>query len=244
MKQWDTLCPGGFQFYCGDDAFKPSTDSFLLGGFPRLRPNLRVCDLGSGAGLLGILLLQRQRDLHVTGIEIQPSAADIAEQAAEHNALEEHLTTQCCDLREVRKIFTTGSFDLCVSNPPYFQLGSGKAAPDSARWTARGEESCTLEDVCKAASFLLHWGGSFCIVYRPERLTDLLCALRENAMEPKRLRMVMAHADAVPSLVLVEARRGGKPGLTIEPPLILADASGVPTAECDTAYFRTKENDS
>lgn len=244
MEQWEPLRPGGYHFYSGEGAFKPGTDSFLLGSFPRLRPKLRVCDLGSGTGLLGLLLLQRQPDLQITGLELQRAAADIAARAAEKNELSDRLTTLCTDLREVKALLPTGSFDLCISNPPYFSLGSGKAAPDNARQTARGEAECTLDDVCRAASYLLRWSGTFCVVYRPERLTDLLCALRINGLEPKRLRLVEAKPSSAPSLVLVEARRGGKPGLSIEPPLILSDASGVPTADCDTAYFRTKENNS
>lgn len=242
MEQWEALCPDGLRFYCGDGAFKPGTDSFLLGAFPRLKAGLRVCDLGSGAGLLGTLLLQRQRSLEVTGVELSPQAAALGVRAAAENGLEDRLKTLHGDLREIRALLPAGRFDLCISNPPYFSLGSGKAPPDLLRQTARGETACTLADVCRAAAYLLRWGGGFCVAYRPERLCDLLWALRENGLEPKRLRMVEARPGTAPSLLLAEARRGGKPGLTVEAPLVLADASGAPTAEYDAAYFRTKEH--
>ena len=110
------------------------------------------------------------------------------------------------------------------------------------RRTARSEVSCTLEDVCRAASYLLRWGGAFCLVHKPERLTDLLCLLRETGLEPKRLRFVVNRTGAAPSLVLLEGRRGGKPGLTVEPPLILQKPDGSPTEELDAIYFRTTED--
>lgn len=239
MEHWDDLCPGGLRFCWDESAHKPGTDAFLLGGFPRLRPGLQVCDLGSGTGLLGLLLLQRQRDLRVTGVELQTPAAALAVRAAEENGLRDRLITLRADLRDIRSLLSAGSFDLCISNPPYFTGGSGKAAPDAARRTARSETDCTLSDVSRAAAYLLRWGGDFCVVYRPERLCDLVCALRENGLEPKRLRMVEARPGAAPSLLLLEARRGGKPGLITEPPLRLADASGAPTDEYAAVYFRT-----
>lgn len=238
MEHWDTLCPGGLRFCWDESAHKPGTDAFLLGEFPRLRPGLRVCDLGSGMGLLGLLLLQRLRDLRVTGVELQDSAVALAVRAAEENGLSDCLVTLRADLRDVRSMLSAGSFDLCVSNPPYFCGGSGKAAPDAARRIARSETECTLQDVCRAAAYLLRWGGDLCVVYRPERLCDLVCALRENGLEPKRLRMVESRPGAAPSLLLLEARRGGKPGLAMEPPLRLTDESGAPSAEYDAAYFR------
>lgn len=241
MEHWDSLCPGGLRLCWDERVHKPGTDAFLLGAFPRLRPGLRVCDLGSGTGLLGLVLLQRQRDLHVTGVELQDSAAALSNMAAEENGLEGRLTALRADLRQVRGLLPAGSFDLCVSNPPYFAKGSGAAASNAARRTARSETDCGLLDVCRAAAYLLRWGGNFCVVYRPERLCDLMCALRESGLEPKRLRMVEARPGAAPSLLLAEARRGGKPGLSIEPPLRLTDEIGAPTAEYNAAYFRAPE---
>ena len=242
MEHSESLRPGGYRFFYDDALFRPGTDSFLLSSLPRLKPGLRVCDLGSGTGLLGLLLLQREPSLTVTGVEIQRAAVRLAEKAAGENGLTERLTTIQGDLRDIRTLLGSGAFDLAVCNPPYYAPSSGGIAPEEARRTARSEVSCTLEDVCRAASYLLRWGGAFCLVHKPERLTDLLCTLRASGLESKRLRLVCKTAESAPSLVLAEARRGGKPGLTIEAPLILQNPDGTPTPEVDAIYFRQQED--
>jgi len=239
MEHWDALCPGGLHIVYEDSLFSPGTDSFLLSSLPRLKPGLRVCDLGCGTGLLGLLLLQRQAQLQVTGIELQSAAVALAQKAIERNCLQDRLTVIEGDLREAAAHFKTGCFDLVVCNPPYYPPQSGAVSGDAALRTARSETECTLEDVCRAASYLLRWGGSFCLVHKPDRLTDLLCTLRQFAMEPKRLRFVCSRADSAPSLLLLEGRRGGKPGLTIEAPLILQNSDGTFTSEVDAIYFRS-----
>ena len=241
MEHWEALCQGGCRCCWEDTLFRPGTDSFLLASLPRLRPGLRVCDLGSGTGLLGLLLFQRQPELLVTGVELQPAAVRLAEKAAQINGLTDRMRTLCADLRSFRDLLPAGGFDLCVCNPPYFPSGSGATAPDATRRTARAEETCTLEDVCAGAAYLLRWDGTFCLVHRPERLADLLCTLRSYRLEPKRMRFVEFRSGQAPSLVLVEARRGGRPGLSVEAPVILTGADGTPTAEADAIYFRTKE---
>lgn len=241
MEYWESLCPGGYRFVYDDERFRPGTDTFLLSSLPRLKPGLRVCDLGCGTGLLGLLLLQRQPDLRVTGIDIQKAAIRLAERVIVENSLSDRLTFRHGDLREVKNDFPTGSFDLVVCNPPYYPPASGRLAKAAALRMARSEVSCTLEDVCQAASYLLRWGGSFCLVHKPERLADLLCAMRQAAVEPKRLRFVCKTAGAAPSLLLVEGRRGGKPELTVEAPLILQNADGTPTGEVNAIYFRQQE---
>ena len=242
MEHWESLKPGGYRFVYDDALFPPGTDTFLLSSLPKLKRGLRVCDLGCGTGLLGLLLLQRQPELQVTGVDIQPAAVALAEKAASENHLSDRLTFHAHDLRQAKELFPTGSVDLVVCNPPYYAPNSGAMAEQDAIRTARSEVSCTLEELCKAASYLLRWGGSFCLVHKPERLTDLLCALRNAAMEPKRLRFVCNKPDSAPSLLLVEGRRGGKPGLTVEAPLILQTSDGSPTQEVNAIYFRSQED--
>lgn len=236
MEHWESLRPGGLRFVWDDALFPPGTDTFLLSSLPRLKPGLRVCDLGSGTGLLGLLLLQRQPGLTVTGVELQPAAAALMERAAVENGLADRLTVRRGDLREIRSLLPAGSFDLAVCNPPYYVPSAGKL-PQSL-CDARTETACTLEDICHAAGWLLRWGGAFCLVHKPERLTDLFCALRAAALEPKRLRPVAQRAERPPSLILLEARRGGRPGLTWEPPLLLETAEGRPTEDLNRIYFR------
>lgn len=242
MEHWEYLKPDGLRFVWDDTLFRPGTDSFLLSSLPKLSAGLRVCDLGCGTGLLGLLLLQRQSELTVTGVDIQPAAVALAERAAAENCLTDRLTFQCIDLRQVRQHFSTGSFDLVVCNPPYYPPACGKVSADNARRTARSETEASLADICAAASYLLRWGGKFCLVHKPERLTDTACALREAGMEPKRLRFVQNRPDtAPPSLFLIEGCRGGKPGLDIQSPLILQTDTGAPSWELNAIYFRDQE---
>ena len=241
MEHWESLCEGGLRFVYDDALFPPGTDTFLLSSQPRLKPGLKVCDLGCGTGLLSLLLLQRQRELYVTGVELQEEAALLARRAAEENALGPRLTICRGDLREVKGLFPTGSFDLVVCNPPYYVPESGRLAREEALRSARSEVTCTLSDVCAAAGYLLRWGGKFCLVHKPERLTDVLWELRRHRIEPKRLRFVCATAAAAPSLFLLEGSRGGKSGLTVEAPLILTAGGARPTPEVDAIYFRKEE---
>lgn len=241
MEHWEELKPGGLRFVWADHLFRPGTDTFLLSSLPRLRPGLRVCDLGCGTGLLGFLLLQRQPDLRIAGLDIQPEAAALARRAAAENGLTEWLDFRCGDLRQVRGIFPTGCFDLVVCNPPYYPPAGGKLSADGARRTARSETEASLADLCAAASYLLRWGGKFCLVHKPERLADVLCALRDAGTEAKRLRFVHSRAADPPSLFLAEGCRGGRPGITVEPPLILQNGDGTPTAELNAIYFRNQE---
>jgi len=238
MVYSEELCPGGYRFFYDGDAFRPGTDTFLLSSLPRLKPGLRVCDLCGGTGLLGLLLLQRQSGMDVTGVELSLEAAALAERAAEENGLTECFRTVAGDVREIRSLLPAGGFDLVVCNPPYYPVGSGAVSPDEGRRNARSEASCTLEDVCGAAAYLLRWGGAFCLVHKPERLTDVLCTLRKDGLEAKRLRLVEPRAGAAASLALIEGRRGGHPGLSMEPPLVLAGVDGNPSDEVEAIYFR------
>lgn len=239
MEHWEAIRPGGFCFVWEDGLFRPGTDTFLLSSLPRLKPGLRVCDLGCGTGLLSLLLLQRQPQLTVTGIDLQPEAIRLAEKAARENCLTDRLSFRLEDLRETA--LPAGSFDLAASNPPYYPQSSGRLAADASRRAARAELYATLEDLYRAAARLLRWGGSFCLVHKPERLTDLLCAGREAGLEPKRLRFVCRRPGDPPSLLLLECRRGGRPGLTAEPPLVLEAPDGSPSPEVERIYFRQED---
>lgn len=239
MERWDTLWPGGWTFCFDDGVFKPSTDSFLLGSFPPLRKNWRVCDLGAGTGLLGLLLLAREPALTVTGLELSPAACALAARTAAANDLSDRLVTLHCDLRERSRLPQAGSFDLAVSNPPYFPAGSGRAAAGS-RGDARTELTCTMAQLCGAASYLLRSGGQFCLVHRTERLAELLETLRRCRLEPKALRFVQKDGTSAPSLVLLACRKDGRTGLTVQPPLLLQNADGTETEELRRIYFKDK----
>lgn len=230
MIREERLWEGGPSFFFDTALFLPSTDSFALGYFASPKRGDRVCDLGCGTGLLGALLLARDETLQFCNIELQEPALVLAQCTFAQNGWD--ATFSCGDLCNVSVLPKAGTIDYVVSNPPYFRALSGVSAPDAARKTAREESTCTLSDVCAAAQRVLRFGGSFALVYKPDRLTDLLCELRAHALEPKRARFVQSSAEAAPSLVLVEARRGGNSGLTVEPPLLLG------SPEWDKVYFR------
>lgn len=237
MAEFDYLWKDGPEF-AQSDHFKFGTDSVLIGNFADLSGVRNGIDLGCASGVISILLLSRSEKLHMTGIEIDSAAAELAAENMAHNQLEDHSKIIHADLRDFRNYFRSGSYDLVVSNPPYFPVHAGIISPDSRRAAARGEVSCTLDDLCAAAGYLCRWGGKVAFVHRPERLTELFSSMTHYGIEPKRLRLVAHTADAIPSLVLVEGRRGGNPGLQIEPLLCLKNADGTDTEEIKRMYHR------
>lgn len=231
------LWPGG-PLFRQSEHFRLGTDSVLLADFTQLRGAKRGIDLGCGSGILSLLLARRDEGLSMTGLELQPEAAAAARENAALNGLEGRVELLEGDIRQHRSLFRAGSFDLAVSNPPYFPAERGAVAPQADRAAARAETSCSLSELCDAAAFLLRSGGSLFLVHRPERLSELCVCLSERCLEPKRLRLVCHRADSAPSLVLLEARRGGGPGLKIEPLLVLTAPDGGESAEVRRIYHR------
>ncbi|HPE16072.1 MAG TPA: methyltransferase [Oscillospiraceae bacterium] len=214
----DTNCSfellGKYKLYQGENCFRLGSDALRLAAFATVREGNRVCDLGCASGALPLLLLGRAA-CRVTGVELDARAAALARRNILENELADVFSVVEGDLRNVRALLPAASFDLVVCNPPYFPAGSGKLPQDMARAAARAEVSLTLPDVCRAAAWLLPHGGRFALCHRPERLTDVLCALREARLEPKRLRL-SGHAGGKPNLILAEAVRGARPGLDVE----------------------------
>ena len=232
---FDTLWPGGPRFLKSGGGFKLSTDSVLLAHFAAGLRAGTIMDLGCGAGVLTVLLQLSHPGADVQGIELQPDAAALCRRNLAENGLSDGgiLTG---DLRDHRTLLKAGAYDLVVSNPPYFAADSGYAAPDPARAAARDERTCTLDALCAAAEYLCRWGGAFALVHRPERLAEIFCTLRAHGLEPKRLRLVQHRCDRAPSLALIEARRGGNPGLTVCAPLLLCNADGSDSDEIKEIY--------
>ena len=191
-----------------EGVFPLGGDTLALGAFATIRPRWRVCDLGTGSGALLLALAGRENSLQLAGVELDPTAAQAAQRNLSKNGLDGQVL--CCDLRSAP--LPAGQFDLVVSNPPYFAVGSGTSGG-----SARCEEDCSLEELCTAAARLVKNGGRFALCHRPERLTDVLCALRGHGLEPKRLKLLAHSPTQAPSAVLVEAVRQGKPGLEIAP---------------------------
>ena len=190
-----------------DGVFPLGGDSLALGAFATVKPRWRVCDLGTGSGALLLLLARRTEGLSLTGVELDLLSA----QTARDNLLKNGLAGEIMegDLRKVN--LPAGGFDLVISNPPYFPVGTGTSGGH-----ARSEECCTLDELCAAAARLVKNGGRFALCHRPERLTDVLCTLRSHNLEPKRLKLISHGPGHPPSVILVEGVRQGKPGLAIE----------------------------
>ena len=207
--------PNGFTLNLPEGAFPLSTDSMVLSHFVRLPKNARVLDLGSGCGTLGLLLCAVNESCRVTGVELSQSAHLAAIDNIRRNGLTTRMESICVDVRQVPGSFPPGSFDVCVSNPPYFSGGPA--------------------DLFRAAAWALKYGGDFFLVHRPERLAELIVRGSEVNLEAKRLCLVRHQADSPVNLVLLQLRKGGKPGLKWEE-IVLHDLSGAPTEQYRRIY--------
>ena len=202
----------GFTLEIPDGVFPLSTDSMCLSHFVRLPKNARVLDLGSGCGTLGLLLCAQNEGCAVTGLEIDEKAHLAAVENIRRNGLEPRMESICADLRSVSERFSPGGFSVCVSNPPYFSGGpASRTVP-----TARREDFCGLRELMGAAFHALKFGGDFFLVHRPERLAELISAGAECSLELKRLGLVRHRQDGPVSLILLQFRKGAKPGLLWE----------------------------
>ena len=216
--------PGGITMELPEGTFPLSTDSMVLAHFVKLPKNARVLDLGAGCGTLGLLLCARSADCRVTGIELTEKAHLAALHNIRRNGLEDRLESICADLRHLPSEIQPGFYHCCVSNPPYFSGGP----VSKALATARREDSCTPTDLFTAASKALQYGGNFFLVHRPERLAELIGKSASVNLEAKRLRLVRHRENGPITLILLQFRKGGKPGLIIEE-MSLFDAQGIPT---------------
>ena len=235
---------GGGRFVTVSEAHHFGTDAFLLASFTSLRPGERACDLGTGCGIIPALWTAGRASggQGILGIDISEAACKLARATSEDCGGFDVIN---CDMRALPEQFPSlrESFHTVACNPPYFRPGSGYIAPGRERAGARAELSCDIADVCAAARFLLRYGGQLCICFRPERLCDLLCAMREADIEPKRIRFVQNMAGDAPWLVLVEGRRGGRPHLTFLPPMIMRHSDGTLTEEAVGLYIRIGNKD-
>lgn len=205
--------------------FRFTLDAVLLAHFAAVGNKAKAVDLGAGTGVIGLLLLTRGA-AKVTGVELNPYIADMAQRTIKMNDLENKLQIVEGDFRQIHKLLPAGKCDLVVSNPPYRRQGQGLVNPADAVAMARHELTATLQDVIAAARHLVKYRGRFAMVHLPERLSEVLSALAAADLEPKRLQLVYPFVNKKPKLILVEGVRGAKPGLEVLPPLIVYDKVG------------------
>ncbi|MBQ8769360.1 MAG: methyltransferase [Oscillospiraceae bacterium] len=221
----------GFTLNIAPGTFPLSTDSILLSDFVRLPKQARVLDLGAGCGTLGLLLCAKDADCAVTGVELSEAAHNAALENIRRNALQGRLFSICADLRSIPSQFSAGSFHCCVSNPPYFTGGpASKTAPQ-----ARRDDNCTIQELFTAAAWATRYGGDFYLVHKPERLAEICACAVSSGLEPKRLRLVRHDPNSEVSLILLQCRKGGKPGLIWEE-LCLHNADGTPSDSYKKIY--------
>ncbi len=207
----DTLS-NGFTLDIPEGAFPLSTDSILLSDFVKSKRNAKVLDLGSGCGTLGILLCAKDQNCYVTGIELDENAHQAALANIHRNNLSARMESICADLRGIHNVLAPGSFDCCISNPPYYTGGPASQSTPAAR----RDDYCSLEELCAAAAKMLKFGGDFMLVHKPERLAEICALAAKHKLEPKRLRLIRHRADSEVSLILLSCRKGGRPGLIWE----------------------------
>ena len=232
----DELQRNGYQIIQDAKRFCFGMDAVLLSGFARVKDGARVLDLGTGTGIIPILLEAKTGAAHLTGLEIQPDSADMARRSVKLNGLENKIDIVTGDLKEAGSLFDAASFDVVTSNPPYMIGQHGITNPEDAKAIARHEVLCTLRDVIEQAAKLLRPGGNFFMVHRPFRLAEIMVLLHEYKLEPKRMQLVYPYVDKEPNMVLIEANRGGRPRMTVEKPLIVYRKPGVYMPEIYDIY--------
>ena len=223
--------PNGFTLTLEKGCFPLSTDSMVLAHFVNLPKNARVLDLGSGCGTLGLLLCARDAHCKVTGIELDTSAHLCARENILRNGVDSRIESICADLRQLPRQIAPGSFSLCISNPPYFS--SGPASREMP--LARREDFCDLQELMRSAAWALKYGGDFYLVHRPERLGDIIARAAEAGMEAKRLLLVRHRPESPISIIALQLRKGGKPGLKIQEDCLFSEAD-TPTAFYKSVY--------
>lgn len=235
-ERLDELNRNGYFIIQDPGRFCFGMDAVLLSGFAKVREGEHVLDLGTGTGIIPVLLEAKTKGEHFTGLEIQPESADMAARSVKYNGLEKKIDIVTGDIKEASQIFGASSFDVITTNPPYMIGQHGLKNPEDAKAIARHEILCTLEDIIRESAKLLRPGGRFYMVHRPFRLAEIFNKMIGYRIEPKRMQLVYPFVDKEPNMVLIEGARGGKSRLTVEKPLIVYKKEGVYADEIYDIY--------
>ena len=219
-ERLDDLERNGYKIIQNPNKFCFGMDAVLLSGFAKVKKGERVLDMGTGTGIIPILLEAKTEGKHFTGLEIQEESADMARRSVAYNHLEEKIDIVTGDIKTASQMFPLSGFDVITSNPPYMTNLHGIQNPEAPKAIARHEVLCTLEDLVRETSRLLRPGGRFYMVHRPFRLVEIFQTLTAYKLEPKRMQLVHPFVDKEPNMVLLEAIRGAKSMIKIEEPLV------------------------
>lgn len=236
-ERLDDLQIKGYEIIQSPGRFCFGMDAVLLSSFAKVKRGERALDLGTGTGILPILLEAKNEGSGYVGLEIQEESADMARRSVLHNKLEQKIEIVTGDIKEASTIFGAASFHVITTNPPYMIGEHGLKNANEAMYIARHEALCTLDDILRESARLLKPKGRFYMVHRPFRLAEILGKMSFYGIEPKRMRLVHPYVDKEPNMVLVEGLRGGKPRMTVEKPLIVYEKTGEYTEELLKIYF-------
>ena len=221
-ERLDDLQLSGYYIIQDPKRFCFGIDAVMLSNFAKVKPGERVLDLGTGTGVIPILLSAKTKGLHFTGLEIQPESADMAQRSVRYNDLEDKIDIVTGDIKEAAELFGTASFDVITTNPPYMLKEHGLKNHGDARTIARHEILCTLDDILRESAKLLRESkGRFYMIHKPFRLAEILTKMCQYKIEPKRIRFVHPYVDKEPTMVLIEGLKGGKSRVPVDPPIIM-----------------------
>lgn len=230
----------GYMLIQKSNTFKFGVDAVLLADFADIKKTDHVLEMGTGTGIIPILLHAKKQPAAITALEIQPEMAEMAQRSIQFNKLEEKISILNMDLKEAHHKLGKAKYDCVVTNPPYVKKECGINNPEETKAIARFEIACTLQDVVSTAKELLRPGGKLFMVHRSDRLVDIVFEMRSQGIEPKRLRFVHSSIGKRPHLILIEGTRGGRPELKLMDPLYIYDDQGQYTEEIHLIYGRIK----
>lgn len=232
----DTFFNGKIRITQDRTGYRFSIDAVLLAYFADPRSGNKVLDLGTGCGIIPLILAYRQPNIAIYGVEVQTELAGLAVSNVRENQLEDRITVFCTDMKLLRPVMTAGLVDLVVCNPPFRRQGSGRINPDAQRAVARHEIKVNLGDIIQTSHRMLRTAGRLVLIYTAGRLTDILTRMRADGIEPKFIRMIHSRRDTEATLILIEGVKGGRPDLKIAPPLVIYDKKDDYTDEVESMF--------